>query len=112
MPFNVGPVELILVLAIALILFGPGKLPEIGRSLGSSIREFRKAASDLQEPVTAGARTAPPAPTAPAPAVAAQPAPASPAVPVQPVASAEQPATRASRADLGTPDADGPGVGA
>ena len=43
---NIGPVELIVILAIALIVIGPGKLPEVGASLGKSIREFRKAASD------------------------------------------------------------------
>ena len=46
---DIGPMEIILVLAIALLVLGPSKLPEIGKSLGSSIREFRKAASDVQE---------------------------------------------------------------
>ena len=38
---NVGPMELVLVLAIALIVLGPKKLPEVGRSLGKGMREFR-----------------------------------------------------------------------
>ena len=38
---DIGPMELIIVLAVVLIVFGPGKLPDIGRSLGGSIREFR-----------------------------------------------------------------------
>ena len=38
---NVGPLELIVVLIIALIVFGPKRLPELGRSLGRGIREFR-----------------------------------------------------------------------
>jgi sec-independent protein translocase protein TatA len=40
-PFNVGPLELIIVLAIALIVLGPKKLPEFGRSIGSGMREFK-----------------------------------------------------------------------
>jgi len=46
MPFNIGPGELILVFAIALLVVGPGKLPTIGQALGRSIREFRQAATD------------------------------------------------------------------
>jgi sec-independent protein translocase protein TatA len=38
---NVGPMELVLVLAIALIVLGPKKLPEVGRSLGKGMREFK-----------------------------------------------------------------------
>jgi sec-independent protein translocase protein TatA len=41
MPFNVGPLELIIVLAIALIVLGPKKLPEFGRSIGSGMKEFK-----------------------------------------------------------------------
>ncbi|MDA8432241.1 MAG: twin-arginine translocase TatA/TatE family subunit [Nitrospiraceae bacterium] len=40
------PLHLIVILAIALIVFGPGKLPEIGAGLGKSIREFKKAMAD------------------------------------------------------------------
>ncbi len=43
--FNVGPLELLLVLAIALIVLGPKKLPEVGRSVGRGLREFRGALS-------------------------------------------------------------------
>jgi TatA/E family protein of Tat protein translocase len=45
--FGVGPVEIILILVIALIVFGPDKLPQIGRDLGKTFRSFKKAASDL-----------------------------------------------------------------
>jgi sec-independent protein translocase protein TatA len=38
---NVGPLEIVIVLIIALIVFGPKRLPELGRSLGKGIREFR-----------------------------------------------------------------------
>lgn len=38
---NIGPLEIVVVLIIALIVFGPKRLPELGRSLGRGIREFR-----------------------------------------------------------------------
>ncbi len=41
MPFNIGFPELIVVLVIALIVLGPKKLPDFGRSLGNGIREFK-----------------------------------------------------------------------
>lgn len=40
---NIGPWELILILAIVLVIFGPGKLPKIGESLGKAIQNFKKA---------------------------------------------------------------------
>ena len=43
MPFRLGPMELIIVLVVVLIIFGVGKLPQIGGSLGKSIREFRQS---------------------------------------------------------------------
>jgi sec-independent protein translocase protein TatA len=42
---NVGPLELIVILAIALIVLGPKKLPEVGRSIGKGMREFRESLS-------------------------------------------------------------------
>jgi sec-independent protein translocase protein TatA len=42
---NVGPMELIVILAIALIVLGPKKLPEVGRSVGKGMREFKDALS-------------------------------------------------------------------
>ncbi len=47
MPFSVGPMELILVLAIALIVLGPKRLPEAGRALGKGLREFKDSVSGL-----------------------------------------------------------------
>ena len=43
MPFSVGPMELVIVLAIALIVLGPKRLPDAGRSLGRGMREFKGA---------------------------------------------------------------------
>ena len=42
---NVGFPELILILAVVLLVFGPGKLPEIGKAVGNSFREFKDATS-------------------------------------------------------------------
>ncbi len=41
MPFGIGPLELIIVLVIVLVIFGPKRLPGLGRSLGSGMREFK-----------------------------------------------------------------------
>ena len=93
MPFNIGPGELIIVLIIALLVVGPGKLPDVGSALGKSIREFRKAATDVKdstslEPAQATAAPAPAA--AAAPVVAAVTAPPAPVIaPPAPPAVAE-----------------------
>jgi sec-independent protein translocase protein TatA len=75
---NIGPVELIIVLVIALLVLGPGKLPEVGSAFGKTIREFKKASSDITEstslsttPTTPAAAAAAPTP-APAPNTLAQ----------------------------------------
>jgi sec-independent protein translocase protein TatA len=47
--FNIGPLELIIILVLALIVFGPQRLPEIGRTVGKSLREVRKASSELRQ---------------------------------------------------------------
>jgi sec-independent protein translocase protein TatA len=43
MPLGIGPLELIIVLVIALVVFGPKRLPDLGRSLGSGMREFKES---------------------------------------------------------------------
>jgi sec-independent protein translocase protein TatA len=47
---NIGPLELIIVLVIALIVLGPKRLPEAGRSIGKGLREFKDALSGEREP--------------------------------------------------------------
>jgi len=46
---NLGPPELIIVLVIVIIVFGVGKLPEVGGALGKAIREFRQSTQGLDE---------------------------------------------------------------
>lgn len=46
---RIGPMELVLILAIALIIFGPAKLPEIGKSLGDAFGNFKKQANKVTE---------------------------------------------------------------
>ena len=48
---NLGVPELLLILAVALIVFGPRKLPEIGRTLGKALGEFRRATDDLKNTI-------------------------------------------------------------
>jgi sec-independent protein translocase protein TatA len=78
---NVGPLELIVVFIIALVVLGPKRLPEVGRSLGKGIREFRESLNsigvdddeddDVREddpkPLTTAAATAPAPPDQPKP---------------------------------------------
>jgi len=46
--FGIGPVELVVVFVVALLVFGPKKLPELARTLGRGLAEFRRASSDLR----------------------------------------------------------------
>jgi TatA/E family protein of Tat protein translocase len=74
--FGLTPAHLIIILVIALIVVGPGKLPEVGSAIGKSIKEFQKAVGPVQEAMTGSIlQSAPPA--------QAQ-APAQPYVVVQP----------------------------
>ena len=47
--FGLQPLELLIILFIALIILGPSRLPELANALGKSIREFRKAATDVED---------------------------------------------------------------
>jgi sec-independent protein translocase protein TatA len=46
--FNIGPMELIVILLVALVIVGPKRLPEVGRSIGKSLRELRRATDDVR----------------------------------------------------------------
>lgn len=46
---SIGVPELIIILVVALIIFGPGKLPQVGKAVGNSIREFRNSSRDIIE---------------------------------------------------------------
>ena len=103
MPFNLGPVELGLILLIVAMLFGVGKLPEVFGSIGKGVREFRKESGmtednkapaaqpqvlpPTQAPVAQlpAASTATVAPVAPAVAVEQVPVAAAPVVETKPV---------------------------
>jgi len=52
---HIGAPELILVLALALIIFGPGKLPELGKAVGKTIREFRRSSNEIMNDVETAA---------------------------------------------------------
>ncbi len=88
MPFinGIGAPELIIILIIALIVVGPGRLPDLGSALGKSIREFRKAATDVKDATSLDEKPqSAPGPAAVAAAAAPVPAPipaASTAIPV------------------------------
>ena len=92
MPFNLGPVELGLILLIVAMLFGVGKLPEVFGSIGKGVREFRKESGIDEGKGTAGTAGStaatpqvlpPQAPVAQLPMTQGQPV-----VPVAPVAPA------------------------
>jgi sec-independent protein translocase protein TatA len=103
-----GPLELVIILVIALLILGPGRLPDVGSALGKGLREFRKASSDIQESVRVDTTPLPPdrpadasapTPVVPPPIVPgplsppAGPAPMDPSSPVTaaPVASESAP---------------------
>src|SRR2546423_15538582 len=46
--FNVGPMEMLVIFVVALLVFGPKKLPELGKSLGKGLAEFRRASAELR----------------------------------------------------------------
>jgi sec-independent protein translocase protein TatA len=88
MPFNLGPVELGLILLIVAMLFGVGKLPEVFGSIGKGVREFRKESGMVGEDKNAAAAPAAPQVLPPQAPIAQLPAAAvTPVSPVQAVAA-------------------------
>jgi sec-independent protein translocase protein TatA len=74
MPFH--PVWIAVILVIVLIIFGPGRLPELGGAVGKAMREFRKATSELTNEVTSATHATPAPPPAAPPAPTADSTPA------------------------------------
>src|SRR5438045_9015981 len=89
---SIGMPELIIIFVIALIIFGPRKLPELGRSLGKSINEFKKASNELRSTLEEEINTEEQKDRARAAAAAAAP-PAATAPPVEPTVSRAAPTT-------------------
>jgi TatA/E family protein of Tat protein translocase len=97
----IGAPELIIILVIALLILGPGKLPEVGASLGKTIREFRKASTDIQDSVKIDTSPLPPSqqePQAPSQStVVPSVAPVGPVTPIEtPAAEPPEPGTAAN----------------
>lgn len=65
---RIGTQELILILGVALLVFGPQKLPEIGKAVGKGLREFKKATTEFQESITVDDKPSAAAPKAELPA--------------------------------------------
>ena len=86
---SIGMPELVIIFVIALIIFGPRKLPELGRSLGKSINEFKRASNELRNSLEEEIRVDEQKEAAKKAAAAAPPAPA----PVITVAEPTQPRT-------------------
>lgn len=57
--FGIHWAYIVLLLVVVLIIFGPGRLPELGGAVGKAMREFRKATSDLTNEVTSAAQAKP-----------------------------------------------------
>ena len=108
--FGLEPWHIVLLLAVVLVFFGPKRLPEIGKSVGETIKEFRKATTDVANSVTSA--PAPP-PVEPTTLAAAPPHVDSMTTPTpQPVPPpAYQPPVRNS-AELGAPQSDAANPGA
>jgi TatA/E family protein of Tat protein translocase len=77
--FGIGFPELVVILIVALLVFGPARLPELARSLGKGLAEFRRASNDLRQSLLDASQEPPRAPAperAPAAPAAAAPPPA------------------------------------
>jgi TatA/E family protein of Tat protein translocase len=70
--FGIGAPELLIILVVALLVLGPKRLPEIARSLGKGMAEFRRASNEFTRTLSASVDE-PPHPPAPAPAPAPKP---------------------------------------
>ena len=108
---SIGPQEILIVLVIALIVLGPKKLPEMARSLGKGVKEFKEGINDddtvdvaaeeedADEPVSTRVNELPPADLPPAKAAP------EPVVAAEPATVAAEPATQAASSDKPSADA-------
>jgi TatA/E family protein of Tat protein translocase len=64
--FGIGAPELLIILVVALLVLGPKRLPEMARSLGRGMAEFRRASNEFTRTLTASVEEPPPAPPTPA----------------------------------------------
>ena len=91
--------EWVIILGIALLILGPGKLPDVAASLGKSIREFRKASTDVQDAVKIDTSPLPAGPahltTPPTVQSSSEPAVPQPIAPVAPTAGVVSPVVTA-----------------
>ena len=113
--FNIGPLELMVILLLALVVVGPSRLPEVGRSIGRALREFRKVQDEVRdsinfnldpEPVTPRAPTKP----GPPPAAVERARAAAAAAAAQPPGDA-QPETEPETQEATEPETTAPVVG-
>ena len=98
MPFGLTPLHLIIILVVALIIVGPGKLPSLGKALGESIREFRQSVTDVKEAVNLDPPPVTPPSTSPAPPVIAAPVAVSPPAPLVAEVPPSSPASQGPKA--------------
>jgi sec-independent protein translocase protein TatA len=73
----IHPLWIVAILVVVLIIFGPGRLPELGSAAGKAMRDFRKATSELGNEVTSSVNATPAAPASPSEASAKSTEPAS-----------------------------------
>jgi sec-independent protein translocase protein TatA len=91
----IHPFWIVAALVVVLIIFGPGRLPELGGAVGKAMREFRKATSELTNEVTNATQATPtPPPAAPPVPVSAPAAPAAPAADNAQAAGSESQASK------------------
>lgn len=101
---SLGMPEVLVIMVLVLLLFGPKRLPQIGRTLGRGLREFRQATSELKRTVETEMASVDVEPERPAPAAAIAPAAAKHTVersdsPATPAASPQEPVEAGDAAD-------------
>jgi TatA/E family protein of Tat protein translocase len=70
--FGIGPTELIVILAVALVVLGPKRLPELARSLGKGLAEFKRATNDIKYQIDTSMEETPPKAATPKPPLAVE----------------------------------------